>query len=329
MRLGVQAVRRRLLAWFDAHRRDLPWRRTRDPYRILVSEIMLQQTRVQTVVPYYQRFVKQFPTARDLAGAPESGVLRAWAGLGYYARARRLRQAATIIAGQGFPGDLAWVRALPGVGPYTAAAVLSIAFGQPLAAVDGNVRRVLSRLLASPAGQAQADALLDARRPGDFNQALMELGATVCLPHDPDCPRCPLKSFCRARRDGSVLRFPVKESQRPTETVKLRLALVRRGTRVLLEPPTGRGLWPDFWNLPLAARLPLREPRWLTAFGHAVTFRRIQVEVVTGRLHGPPRGFQYQDPGSVALSTPARKALRAAAMVPTATRTGRESRPSR
>ena len=210
-----KARRRPLLAWYDAEKRAMPWRLSTDPYRVWVSEIMLQQTTVSTVIPYYGRFLKRFPDVAALAGADEDEVLRLWAGLGYYSRARNLHRAAQAVVsehGGRLPGTLAGLRSLPGVGRYTAAAVASIAFGLPAELVDGNVIRVYARLFAlrgdpkSPALQAKVWALaaehLDHRRPGDWNQALMELGATVCSPVGPECGRCPLAEDCLARRRG-------------------------------------------------------------------------------------------------------------------------------
>ena len=205
-----------MLEWYEHNRRDLPWRRTRDPYRILVSEIMLQQTRAEVVIPYYQRFLKRFPDAGTLAQAKEADVLACWSGLGYYSRARNLQAAArAITATEGFPRDYASLRALPGVGPYTAAAVSSIAFDQPCAVLDGNVLRVLARItndssdIASArtrAGfQRVADGLLAPECPGEFNQAMMELGATICLPRVPTCSFCPVAEFCEARKAGSIV----------------------------------------------------------------------------------------------------------------------------
>src|SRR5689334_2731611 len=201
--------RRLLLRWFRKHQRKLPWRGESDPYRILVSEIMLQQTRVSVVEDRYRKFIAQFPTAERLARAREETVLAAWSGLGYYRRARALHQAAKEIAARGaFPAAADELRELPGIGRYTAAAVASIAFGQPVAVVDGNVKRVLDRVTR---GQAQmqpmveedywqtAGKLLDTRRPGDFNQAMMELGALVCQPAQPLCHACPVANLCSSR----------------------------------------------------------------------------------------------------------------------------------
>ena len=191
-----------ILAWYEAVRRDLPWRRTRDPYAILVSEIMLQQTQVARVVPYYEAFLERFPSAAALAGASVTDVLRAWSGLGYNRRALALRAAAEVVARDGWPRDAEGLRTLPGVGPYTAAAVASFAFGEQAAAVDTNVRRVIERLdrrrRRPPALARRADALLPDARAADWNQALMELGATVCAARAPVCEACPAAS-CRSR----------------------------------------------------------------------------------------------------------------------------------
>ena len=212
-----------LLGWYDANKRAMPWRRTKDPYRIWLSEVMLQQTTVATVIGYFERFLERFPDVRALARADEAAVLRLWAGLGYYSRARNLHRAAKAVveehAGR-FPRTLQGLRSLPGVGRYTAAAVASIAFGLPAELVDGNVIRVYARLFAlrgdprSPALQEKVWTLaaehLDHGRPGDWNQALMELGATVCSPVGPECGRCPLSKSCLARKRGLQDSIPVQ-----------------------------------------------------------------------------------------------------------------------
>lgn len=217
------AFRGPLLRWFRQHQRDLPWRRRRTPYRVWISELMLQQTRADQARPYFERFLRRFPTVKDLAAAPRADVLKLWEGLGYYARARRAHETARHVVqncGGRFPGTLEGLRALPGVGPYTAAAVGSLAFGLDAAVVDGNVIRVLARVLAHEGDvarpserkcfQAWADALLPPGRAGLFNEAVMELGATVCTPRRPACSACSLRRVCRARAEGDPERYPVK-----------------------------------------------------------------------------------------------------------------------
>ncbi|MFM8410642.1 MAG: A/G-specific adenine glycosylase, partial [Alphaproteobacteria bacterium] len=252
-----RSIRRALLRWFDERRRDLPWRRDRDPYRVWVSEVMLQQTRVDVVEPAFERFVGLFPDLRTLAAADEDAVLAAWSGLGYYRRARALHAAARRLVERGdttFPRDPAAARELPGVGEYTTAAVLSIAWDVPLAAVDGNVVRVLSRLdrLGLPDGRGEphreiAARLLDRSRPGDWNQALMELGQAVCRPVSPACAECPVGSACRARAEDAVDRHPPPKPRRATERRTLSLLVLHdRGGRVLLERGAFghlRGMW--------------------------------------------------------------------------------------
>jgi A/G-specific adenine glycosylase len=320
----ARRLRARLLAWHDANQRDLPWRRTRDPYRILVSEVMLQQTRVAVVIPYYERFVRLFPTAAALARAREATVLRAWAGLGYYSRARNLQSAAKEIARHGFPQTYEAAIEHPGVGAYTAAAVMSIAFGHPHAAVDGNVRRVLTRIHADEAaGQSHADTLLDRGRPGDFNQAMMELGATVCLPRNPQCGACPITRFCRARRQRQVDRFPARKIKRSQEFLRIRWAFVQRGGAVFMRPPEDTGLWRGFWTLP---ELAIRSPRLLAKIQHTVTFRRIEIEVYTGSMARVPAGLKLVPLvklDSIPLATPVRKFLKTlSARGPSAVRYG-------
>ena len=237
---AAESVRRRLLAHYDGGKRDLPWRSCSDPYRIWVSEVMLQQTRVETVLPYYERWVEQFPTLEDLAGAEEEEVLKAWEGLGYYSRARRLHGAAKVVreryAGE-LPASAEELKALPGVGEYTAGAVASIAFGERVGVVDGNVRRVFSRLFDLPDPSPSelrsiAAELVDPDRPGDFNQALMELGATICTPRSPSCSACPFGDRCRALAEGTV-------EERPRKKAKKAVPEVDVGTLVAVWLPEG------------------------------------------------------------------------------------------
>jgi len=250
----------RLLAWYEAARRDLPWRRTRDPYRIWVAEVMLQQTRVDTVVPYYERFLERFPTLADLAAAPVDAVIELWAGLGYYRRARNLHAAAQVVAadhGGTVPPDAKAFRALPGVGRYTAGAVLSIAFGLPMPILDGNVERVLCRVFGiarNPRLSAVrkrlwrlAEELIPEGRAGDFNQAMMELGATVCTPKTPDCGACPAVDLCEAKRTGRQLDLPRLPKRKAVPHYDVGLSLVWRRGKLLItrRPPDVMlgGLW--------------------------------------------------------------------------------------
>jgi A/G-specific adenine glycosylase len=244
-------IRKRLLGWFRKYRRELPWRLNKDPYRIWLSEIMLQQTRVAAVIPYYERFLERFPDIRALAEAPEEEVLRLWSGLGYYSRARNLQRAAQqIVAVHGgeFPRTVDEALALPGIGSYTAAAILSIAFGAKHAVLDGNAARVLARLDAIQGDlresgrwrslQKSADKLLDPKSASDWNEAMMELGAMVCTPRAPQCLVCPVAEFCRARRLGSTDVIPEKRKKRATVEVTLAAAVLLDGHgRTLLLPP--------------------------------------------------------------------------------------------
>lgn len=255
----VRAVRRALLAHYDGTRRDLPWRRHADPYRVWVSEMMLQQTRVETVIPYYRRWLERFPDVATLAAASVDDVLLAWQGLGYYRRARALHQGARTVRehhGGAVPRDHEGLRALPGVGDYTAGAVASIAFGARVGAVDGNVRRVLSRLhdeASVPVRRlrALADAWVDPERPGDWNQALMELGAMLCTPRSPACGRCPVRRWCRARAAGTQEARPARRGGReaPARTLATAVVVDGRGRGLLVRLPEG-GLLGGLWAFP-------------------------------------------------------------------------------
>jgi A/G-specific adenine glycosylase len=251
-------LRAALLAHYDRHARDLPWRRETDPYRVLVSEIMLQQTRVETVKRYYGPWLDRFPTLDALAVAEEDDVLKAWEGLGYYRRARNLRAAARVVRERwagAVPGGYEDLRALPGVGDYTAGAVASIAFGVAVPAVDGNVKRVLSRLFdmarPRPARLRQhAAELVDPTRPGDWNQALMDLGATVCTPRAPRCAECPLGAACLARARGTQSERPEARGRKKSPTVDIALAVLHTGGRVLLVRRPADGLLGRMWAFP-------------------------------------------------------------------------------
>lgn len=260
---------RRLLAFYDAGRRDLPWRRAPDPYRVWVSEVMLQQTRVDSVIPYYEHWLRCFPTLDALAAADLDDVLRAWEGLGYYARARHLHRAARVIRerhrGQ-LPAEPGELKRLPGIGDYTAGAIASIAYGVPAPAVDGNVRRVLARLCdierPSPAAlRERVAALIPGDRPGDFNQALMELGATVCTPRAPACTTCPVADSCLARARGTQELRPRRRAAKPLPEDAVGTAVVvSYDRRVLLVRRPEDGLLGRLWEFPSAAVRPDETP---------------------------------------------------------------------
>jgi A/G-specific adenine glycosylase len=248
-------LRRALLAWYEKNRRDLPWRKSRDPYRVWISEVMLQQTRVAAVVPRYEDFFRQFPSVERLASAKLPAVLAVWSGLGYYHRARNLHAAAKLIMrehGGRFPKSAESWRSLPGIGRYTAAAIASIAFAEPVAVLDGNVDRVLRRLVGASLSTAEswhrAQQLLDGRRPGDFNQAMMELGATTCLPGIPLCGHCPIRKLCRTRGRGTG-----KNRKPRPRKASLCYGLARRGDSVfLVRRAAQESLMPGMWELPKA-----------------------------------------------------------------------------
>jgi A/G-specific adenine glycosylase len=255
-----------LLRWFDAHRRPMPWRDRPTPYRVWISEIMLQQTQVATALPYFQRFMSRFPSLRKLSLATEQDVLKAWEGLGYYTRARNLHRAARCVVREHhgrLPRSAAALRALPGIGPYSAAAIASIAFGEATPCIDGNVIRVFTRFLGireesrSPKVRRQLDAYLCPfmnHRPGDLNQAMMELGALVCRPTTPACPTCPLRGSCVAYAKGLVEKLPVRRRGPSVPHHDVAAACVRKGNRLLLVKRPSRGLLGGLWGFPAAIR---------------------------------------------------------------------------
>jgi A/G-specific adenine glycosylase len=255
----IVALRTALLGWYDANARDLPWRGSDDPYAIWISEVMSQQTRIETVMPYFERWMCRFPDVATLASAAEDDVLKQWEGLGYYSRARNLHAAAHAVRERhdgSLPGSYAALRDLPGVGDYTAGAVASIAFGAAEPAVDGNARRVLARLLDEPAPSAArlravAAALVSTERPGAFNQALMELGATVCTPRSPSCDACPLASHCVARAAGTQAERPRPKKAAAVPSFDVATLILRsRDDRVLLRRRPARGLLAGLWSFP-------------------------------------------------------------------------------
>ncbi len=325
----IKEFRNQLLAWFHTHKRDLPWRRTRDPYAIWISEIMLQQTRVAAVIPYYERFLERFPDFNALADAPEPELLSYWAGLGYYYRARNMKLAASLMRDAGhFPTTHEGIRQLPGVGDYTAAAIASISFDLPHAAVDGNVFRVLSRIFDDSTDIAGSGArrhfsllahgVLDAQQPGAFNQAMMELGATLCLPKNPQCLLCPVSSVCEARRKGREKDLPVKIAAQRSAREERVLFWIERSGKVLAwqRPPESR-LMPGFWELPERDQLPeAATGRKLGSFRHGITFHTYLFDVVEAPIPsdvGRCEWMAIEELPAIAASTILKKASRLAA----------------
>jgi A/G-specific adenine glycosylase len=333
-----------LLAWYRNGHRDLPWRRATDPYRIWVSEIMLQQTRAAAVIPYYERFLARFPTVEALAAATEPNVLALWSGLGYYSRARNLRRAAQqIVAAGGFPSEYGAIRGLPGIGDYTAAAIASMAFHLPHAVLDGNVMRVVARVRNDAADigagrtrqrfRAIAQDWLDGNPPGLFNQALMELGATVCLPRNPLCLICPVAACCLGREEGVAAQLPVKLRKAVPVKIDGVLLVVRHRGRILLrQRPAAARRMAGFWDLPAPEDLPhvrvgkrLGEIRHtITHHHYTLTVRTATVRTATVRAAETPAqpaasiAFEWFRPGRMAeipLSTTARKALKVAGIL--------------
>lgn len=315
-----------LLYWYSANKRDLPWRTNPAPYAVWLCEIIMQQTRIQQGIGYWHRFLDQYPSVTDLARASESDVLKLWEGLGYYSRARNLHKAAKVVVsrwGGVFPTRAEDLRTLPGVGPYTAAAVASISAGEPVAAVDGNVTRVISRFLGldepvdRPAGreavQRGAEALLSQQRPGDFNQALMDLGGQICTPKSPDCPTCPLRPWCASGSQPALaVRRPVKSPARPVTEVHWDFHWITDGARWILHRRPAPGIWAGLWCLPITESplppfpdlipSPLLTPLPAPAppVTHLLTHRRIQIRYFGWHLSAPtpslPDGWQWHTP---------------------------------
>ena len=310
----LRHLRRTLLTWYDVNRRDLPWRKTRDPYRIWVSEIMLQQTRVAAVLEHYANFMKRFPTVQSLASARQQSVLAAWSGLGYYHRARRMHQAARIITSRNceFPRTVNGWLELPGIGRYTAAAIASIAFGESKAVVDGNVERVLGRLFGRAEGREQtwlrAESLLAPDRPGDFNQAMMELGATICTPRSPQCLLCPLNQWCRTR---GVEEY---RARAPRNRKKLHYGFSQRNSRVFLVQRDKKArLMAGMWELPQIDPAHCNGQAPLAKFRHSITNTDYDVRVhaiSSGRPELGGRWFTTRQWRRLALTGLAHKILR-------------------
>jgi len=303
--------------WFAVAKRPMPWRRRPEPYVCWLSEIMMQQTTYATVLPYYERFLKRFPTVADLAKADEAEVLKLWEGMGYYARARNLLKAAKKVA-NGWPTTAKGWAALPGVGPYTAAALASVLEGERTPVVDGNVARVFSRVwklsddFSKQPNRAKLAARLKpeidrCRVPGDFNQAMMELGALVCTPVNPDCAHCPLAAACAARKSGTQADYPVKPGRKPLPVRKVTAVIVRDAKgRVLLVQNREGGLLKGLWELPAVE----------ASAGLTQVFSHFKLELST--LRATDDGAAFKDPRKVLLTTAARKALAAAALPPRA-----------
>jgi A/G-specific adenine glycosylase len=320
----LSAFRRRLNRWFADHARSLPWRGTRDPYRILVSEIMLQQTQVASVLGHYARWMERFPDFAALAAADESDVLHAWQGLGYYSRARNLHRTACTVAteyGGTFPRDLARIRSLPGIGRYTAGAVATFAFDESTPIVDANIARVISRIFAielpidkAPGHNAiwsAAESLLPARNAGRFNAALMELGALVYTPHNPQCSPFPVRTFCIAEVPD---RLPVKTPRRKTIRLEERAVFVRTKRKILLNRETGKR-WRGLWRLPQLREPGSGETSFLTRIQYPITHHLVTLTVLTGEaseVSGDDLQWFSEDEISILpMPSPHRKALTA------------------
>ncbi len=297
-----------LVRWFEENRRPLPWRETYDPYHVWVSEAMLQQTQVETALPFYERFIARFPSLQSLAGAEESEVLKLWAGLGYYRRAKNLLAAARIVAARHdgrVPSDYDALIALPGVGPYMAGAILSIAFNKPFPVVDGNVRRVLSRICGwteeNPKGLwAAAEQIACSGEPRSVNQAIMELGAKVCSFKAPRCLLCPIRSACVAFKTGMQDRIPPVRKRPDTVHVHLFAVVHKRRGRYLMKPSDG------MWEFPTFTELPPGEFKQTGSCRHTITHHRLDVSVFTGPL-GPHDGFEWQALEQVPVSSLTKK----------------------
>ena len=308
--MDAMAFRRALLDWYDRAKRELPWRGTRDPYRVWLSEIMLQQTRAEAVAPRYEAFLARFPTVEALAAADEEAVLKAWEGMGYYLRARNLRRAAMEVARRGeFPQSAKELQTLPGVGAYTAAAVASIAFDEAAPALDGNQARVLARLLAfeetvdTPQKlRRAAAALIDRERPGDYNQALMDLGSGICTPRAPKCETCPVAAFCAARAGGDAESYPRLPPPIARRDVEVTVVLAYLNGRVLVRRRSSRGLLAGLWEFPsfsegtLADALPgARATGELTRARHVFTHLVWNMRGLRAEVETLPEGMRAVD----------------------------------
>src|SRR5579863_6784632 len=315
---------RSLLGWFDRHKRDLPWRQDRDPYRVWLSEVMLQQTRVAAVVNHYARFLRRFPSVEKLATARETSVLAAWSGLGYYRRARMLHAAAKVIVREHdgeFPATERELRCLPGIGRYTAAAIASIAFGQPVAVVDGNVERVLKRVSGERLATAElwgaANDLLDRKSAGDFNQAMMELGATVCTPRAPGCLTCPVVDLCATRGEMPAAAKAARQKKREIHyALNFRDEDGRGGEVLLVQRARDASLMAGMWELPeVAAGNGASKPSFALKHSITVTDYTVRVWRSAAQAHVNGKWIAAERLGRVALTGLARKILRKAELL--------------
>lgn len=343
------AIQHQLLHWYRQNQRDLPWRKDKNPYKIWVSEVMLQQTRVETVIPYYNRFIKSFPSLQHLARADEEKVIKAWEGLGYYSRARNLHSAVKeVVASYGgeIPNTYEEISSLKGVGSYTAGAILSIAFDQKHAAVDGNVLRVIARLfalfddIARTATKKKFEEIvlqiIPDHAPGDFNQALMELGATVCTPTSPTCLICPLRDLCKGFSEGLQDELPVKRKTKPPKKIPVVFLWISDRKHVLLEKRQQKGLLAGMWGLPTIESVPQEKMKGkveeylykkglkrssielLGSFDHIFSHRHWQItvlRVLIDNINDLTIGsdhdwFFIQDLSEIALANVYRKALK-------------------
>lgn len=351
----MRELQRELLAWYRAKQRDLPWRRSRDPWAIWVSEVMLQQTRVETVIPYYGRFLARFPDAQALAEAPIDDVLAMWSGLGYYRRARLLHAGAQAVRTRGaMPSNRTTLLDVPGIGRYTAGAIASIAFGEAVGLVDGNVARVLARIFAidddmrkagARKAEALADAIVVAEDPGAWNQALMELGATVCTPRNPACPTCPVANVCAARAQNRVAELPFLSAKKPPTEARVQALVASKGASVLLARRRGDRLFGGLWEPPSLDGATKAKAALLEAFGiaaadadkagrvvHVLSHRKLTVDVHTANLARVPKevpsalaetydelrlvSVDTEAFGALGIATLARKILAAARIAP-------------
>jgi len=311
--------RKRLLAWYDAHARDLPWRRDRDPYRVWVSEIMLQQTRVAAVIEHYHEFLRRFPTVDKLARASQASVLAVWSGLGYYRRARMMHAAAKVITEDlrgKFPTTAAKLETLPGIGRYTSAAIASIAFGEPAAVVDGNVQRVLQRFsgerLAAERVWREAQSLLDRNRPGDFNQGMMELGATVCTPRAPSCLTCPIVELCATRGELAGSSKPARQKK-----CEIHYSLdYRDGAVFLVRRAPNVRLMPGMWELPEVESDPARPASFVLRHSITVTDYTVMVRRSSTPANVKGHWVPMGEVTKLALTGLTRKILRRAQILP-------------